>query len=233
VSTTTKQRIRTATLQMHPDFPEWAKKNERLLWKAAIVISQRKGKEWRFTPREAVGTLAIFANRLLWDHDEDKGKFSTRLFRYGTSWFVEKFMRYESESWENYVRRAHDKGHGTLDVEQAEEAFYLYLSDYDHHRSITSDDGDAAPLMGMFDGPEDFWQFCRRQLPGRYADVLEGRFKHGLPLSEVGRQMGVSKQATHEMEKRALAQLKAILDPMRRSLDTYRDNLAVRVEGGA
>lgn len=83
------------------------------------------------------------------------------------------------------------------------------------HRKLAETLSEAAETS--FPSPEtnvvnqDFFEFTMGLLDDRQRQVFQMRYRHGLPFSEIAREVGLKEAAVRQMHKRALQKLRDLL----------------------
>lgn len=185
----------------HERLDEFWKQYRSMLWGIAIKLSRMTG----HPAEELLPTLYLHMNRTLHSYDEDKAAFSTFYYRFAYAAVFDYWLRYESErrNVAHWARNADAEARRDIHV-----VYGTHEAKNIHYKIPERMDDWALDIIDCFPSNQACWNFLVRELRDRDKFVLEGRFKYGLSLEVLGRQLMISKQRVRQLEVAALSSLR-------------------------
>lgn len=193
----------------HPNFDAMWEKHEKLVWWWAVKCSNtfnvKSRKIW--TKLDFIGILTIRFNHVLYSFDEQKGKFTTLFSWRIYGYVINHMLMYESEYWN---AKMYNAGNNDLHVGSVNKEFHE--SDYFMYR-VPENDSWTFQIIDLFEDHHKCWRYLTDGLPERSKSVLEGRYKDGKTLVEIGKLMGITKERVRQIQE---ASVKSIANRLRK-----------------
>lgn len=186
----------------HEKLDAWVEENIRLIYHTAHKIGLRH----KIDPEELIGTLTLILNRCLHNYQPSKSKFSTYFVSSCWGSAAREFIEKERDPTRDYVYRQEREQHVNHRRVQHSETYILFVlecSAFDQMRSVKYNDDS---LMG-FDTSDEMWGAMKKRLLPQDYDLMCRLYGDGKNLTDVGKELGVTKEAVRQKRNKILKRL--------------------------